>query len=200
MSEGHIHTSEALLVAELRKGNEKAFIKLYDLYKDKIYTYSLKLLKSQVNAEEMLQDVFMKVWQKRETLDASRSFKSYLYTIARNKCFDFLEKASNDVKLRQTIFYQSQKSFSAADVQLIESDFNKIKEEAYNSLPPRRREIFEMSREQGMTYDEIGEKLGISTNTVKSQMNKALESLRAFLREHRDVSFAIVCLWDSFIQ
>ena len=194
------HTSESLLVGELKKGNEKAFIQLYDTYKDVIYAYSLKLLKSKTNAEEILQDVFMKVWQKRETLDVSRSFKSYLYTIARNKCFDFLEKAANDTKLKEAIFYQSQKSFSPTDLKLVESDFERIKKEAYDTLPPKRREIFELSRQEGMTYDEIGERLGISTSTVKTQMNKALESMRTFFREHRDVSFMVICLIDSFIR
>lgn len=200
MAAGETHSNESLLVAELSQGNEKAFIQLYDTYKDVIYAYSLKLLKSQANAEEILQDVFMKVWQKRETLDTSLSFKSYLYTIARNKCFDFLEKAANNSKLRETLFYQSQKSFVPADLKLIESDFEKIKEQAYNTLPDKRREIFVLSRENGMTYDEIGEQLGISTSTVKTQMSKALESMRSFLQEHRDVSFAVLCLFDSFIR
>ncbi len=194
------HTSESLLVAELKKGNEKAFIQLYDTYIDVIYAYSLKLLKSEAYAEEVLQDVFMKVWQKRETLDVSRSFKSYLYTIARNKCFDFLQKAANDKKLKEAIFYQSQKSFSASDLKLIESDFERIKKEAYDTLPPKRREIFELSRQEGLTYDEIAERLGISTSTVKTQMNKALESMRTFFHEHPDVSFMVVCLIDSFIR
>ena len=136
----------------------------------------------------------------RDTLDVSRSFKSFLYTIARNKCFDVLEKAANNSKLKEALFYQSQKSFAATDLKVIESDFDKIKEEAYSTLPPKRREIFELSRENGMTYDEIAEKLGISTSTVKSQMNKALESMRSFLSEHRDVSFALLCLWDGFVQ
>ncbi|MEM6734556.1 MAG: RNA polymerase sigma-70 factor [Bacteroidota bacterium] len=200
MSGAPSHSNESLLVRELSQGNEKAFIQLYETYKDVIYAYSLKLLKSQANAEEILQDVFMKVWQKRETLDAALSFKSYLYTIARNKCFDFLEKAANNNKLRETLFYESQKSFVPADLKLIESDFEKIKEEAYNTLPSKRREIFVLSRENGMTYDEIGEQLGISTSTVKTQMSKALESMRSFLREHRDVSFAMLCLFDSFVR
>lgn len=200
MSREQSHNAEALLVMELKKGNEKAFVKLYDTYKDRIYAYNLKLLKSQNHAEELLQEVFMKVWEKRDTLDTSRSFKSFLFTIARNKCFDFLEKASNDTKLREELFYQSQKFYTASDMKVIEADFERIKKEAYDRLPPKRREIFEMSREHGMTYDEISAELGISPSTVKSQMNKALESMRLFLREHRDVSFTVLLLWDCFIR
>ena len=189
-----------LLVRQLIAGNEKAFIKLYENYKDSIYGYSLKLLKSRANAEEMLQDVFMKIWQKRDTLDDTLSFKSFLFTIARNKCFDFLEKAANNEKMKSAIFYQSQKSFVASDTQVIEADFERIKKEAYESLPPKRRTIFKMSREKGMTYDQIATELGISTSTVKSQMNKALETLRHYLKEHQDVSFTLLCLFEGFLS
>ncbi|MDO5980814.1 RNA polymerase sigma factor [Flavivirga spongiicola] len=198
MSVNQAAHSEKLLVKQVIAGNEKAFIKLYDIYKNKIYGYSLKLLKSRVNAEEMLQDVFMKVWQKRETLDEALSFKSFLYTITRNKCFDFLEKAANDEKMKRAIFYQSQKSFVASDKQVIEADFMRIKREAYESLPPKRRTIFKMSREKGMTYDQIGKELGISTSTVKSQMNKALETLRNYFKEHQDVSFTLLLILKIF--
>lgn len=201
MSGEDSNNSEALLVAELKKGNEKAFIKLYYVYKDRIYAYTLRLIKSQAAAEELLQDVFMKVWQKRETLDTNLSFRSYLYTMARNKCFDFLDKAANDAKLREAIFYQSQKSYSGTDLKLIESDFDEIKKKAYSLLPPKRREIFELSREKSMTYDEIGKRLGISTSTVKTQMSKALVSMRSYLDEYLNVFLAILYLFlDSFFR
>ena len=197
MSVNQAH-NEKLLVKQLIVGNEKAFIKLYDNYKNSIYGYSLKLLKSRANAEEMLQDVFMKIWQKRETLDDTLSFKSFLFTIARNKCFDFLEKAANDEKMKSAIFYQSQKSFVASDRQVIEADFERIKKEAYESLPSKRRTIFKMSRENGMTYDQIATELGISASTVKSQMNKALKTLRNYFKEHQDVSFILLLICERF--
>ena len=199
MSENELH-SEALLVREVRKGNEKAFTQLYDSYKDRIHAYALKLLKSEAFAQELLQDVFMKVWQKRETLDPSLSFTSFLYTVARNKCFDFLEKASNDEKLKQAIFHESQRAYTAADLQIITSDFEKIKKQAYETLPPKRRAIFEMSREEGMSYEEIGMALGISTHTVKSQMNKALHTLKVFLREHDDISLTFgIMIYTAYL-
>lgn len=190
--------TEKLLIRQLIAGNEKAFVKLYNNYKNSIYGYSLKLLKSTANAEEVLQDVFMKVWQKRETLDDTLSFKSFLFTIARNKCFDFLEKAANHEKMRTAIFYKSQKSFVAADRLVIESDFERIKNEALECLSPKRKIIFKMSREKGMTYDQIATELGISVSTVKSQMNKALASMRNYFNKHHDISFTLLCVLDIF--
>ncbi|UOB17942.1 RNA polymerase sigma factor [Abyssalbus ytuae] len=181
MSEKALH-NEKLLVKQLIAGNEKAFIKLYNTYKNTIYGYSLKLVKSNADAEEIIQDVFMKVWEKRKTLDPSLSFKSYLFTVARNTCFNFLRKSSNDAKMKEKIFYKSQKSFEPADRKLIASEFERLKNGAYDKLPPKRRAIFEMSREEGMSYPEIAKKMGISVNTVKVQMSKALETLRDFLK------------------
>ncbi|MGB5817891.1 MAG: RNA polymerase sigma factor, partial [Saonia sp.] len=93
--------TEKLLVIELSKGNESAFEKLYNTYRNNIYAYALSLLKSKVHAEEVVQEVFLAVWKKREKLDGSRSFRSFLFTMARNKSFDLLKKAANDLRLRE---------------------------------------------------------------------------------------------------
>ena len=86
--------NEKLLVAELKNHNEQAFRKLFDIYYREIYTFSLSLLKNIELAEENVQDVFLKIWLHRENLDLQQSFKSYLFTIARNQAFNFLNKAA----------------------------------------------------------------------------------------------------------
>jgi RNA polymerase sigma-70 factor (ECF subfamily) len=188
-----VEYNEKLLVQQLIAGNEKAFVKLYDTYKNRIYGYNLKFVKSNADAEEMLQDVFMKVWQKREMIDASYPFNSFLFAVARNTCFNFLRKAANDVKMREEIFYKSQKSFEpAADKKMITEEFDRLKNEAYDKLPPKRRIIFEMSREEGLSYSEIAKKLNISVSTVKVQMSKALETLREFLKNNKDISLTLL--------
>jgi RNA polymerase sigma-70 factor (ECF subfamily) len=176
--------SEQLLVSELKNHNENAFRKLFDLYYQDIYGYSISLLKSKDLAEENVQEVFLKVWLHRENLNIEQSFKSYLFTIARNQAFNSLNKASNDEILKEEIFYSSQKSYDQGDYSVRESDCKKLKKEALKQLPPKRKQIFKMSRKQGKTYEEISQELGISVNTVKSQMSKALESLRLFFQLH----------------
>ena len=176
--------SEQLLVSELKNGNEKAFRKLYDFYYQDIYGYSISLLKSKELAEENVQDVFLKIWLRRETLNLEQSFKSFLFTIARNQAFNLLNKAANDVLLKEEVFYNSEKSHAEGDFSIREEDCKKLKKQAIKQLPPKRKRIFKMSRKQGKTYEEIGEELGISVNTVKNQMSKALESMRLFFQAH----------------
>lgn len=176
--------SEKLLVSELKNHNEKAFRKLFDLYYQDIYVYSISLLKYKEYAEGNVQEVFLKVWLYRENLNLELSFKSYLFTIARNQAFNFLNKAANDVVLKEEIFYTSQKSHDHGDYSIREADCKKLKKQAIKQLSPKRKLIFKMSRKQGKTYEEISQELGISVNTVKNQMSKALESLRQYFTLH----------------
>jgi len=179
--------SDKLLVIELKKGNEKAFRQLFDLYHQDIYGYSISLLKSKEAAEENVQDVFMKVWQHRENLNPEQSFKAYIFTIARNQAFNSLNKAANDALLKEAIFYESQKSHEYGDYSIREADCKKIRKEAMAQLPPKRKKIFKMSRKKGMSYEEISQELGISINTVRNQMSKALESMRVFFQVHDEI-------------
>jgi RNA polymerase sigma-70 factor (ECF subfamily) len=95
-----------------------------------------------------------------------------------------LNKATNDAILKEEIFYKSQKSYEQGDYSIREADCKKLKKQAIKQLPPKRRRIFKMSRKHGKTYEEISQELGISVNTVKSQMSKALESIRQFFQIH----------------
>ncbi len=179
--------NENLLISELKNHNERAFRKLYDSYYQDIFKYSLSILKSKDFAEENVQEVFLKIWLNRENLNLDKSFKSYIFTIARNQAFNFLSKASNDDLLKEAIFHESQKSHEQGDYALREIDCKKLKKEAMNLLPPKRKQIFKMSRKKGMTYEEISQELGISVHTVKNQMGKALETLRIFFQTNEEL-------------
>ena len=179
--------SEQLLVSELKNGNEKAFRQLFDLYYQDIYGYSISLLKSKEAAEENVQDVFMKVWLNRDNLNLEQSFKAYIFTIARNQAFNTLNKAANDQLLKEEIFYESQKSHDYGDYSIREADCKKLRKQAMKQLPPKRKQIFKMSRKKGMSYEEISQELGISINTVRNQMSKALESMRVFFHVHDEI-------------
>lgn len=186
MSEANNY-SEKLLVSELKNGNEKAFRQLFDLYHQSIYGYSISLLKSKEAAEENVQDVFMKVWQNRKNLDPDLSFKAFIFTIARNQAFNTLNKAANDLALKEAVFYESQKSHEYGDYSIREADCKKLRKQAIKQLPPKRKQIFKMSRKKGMSYEEISQELGISINTVRNQMSKALESMRVFFQVHDEI-------------
>ncbi|RAV29483.1 RNA polymerase sigma factor [Sinomicrobium soli] len=190
---------EKLLIRLLSGGNEKAFEQLFDTYRNILYKYSYSMLGSKPHAEEIVQDVFLKVWQKRETLSPELSFKSYLFTITRNRIITFLKKAAKDQELREVIFYSSRKFTDSTDLHIRETEVEKIKKEALNLLPPRRRQIFEMSRYEGKSYEEIAKELGLSKNTVRNQMSMALETLRDFLLKHKHISIILFLFYKNWL-
>jgi RNA polymerase sigma-70 factor (family 1) len=184
--------NEKFLAQQLLIGNEKAFKKLFDAYRNDLYKFSLSMVYSEPYAEEIVQEVFLNLWLKRKTTNPELSMKSYLFTITRNKTISFLKKAANNKKLREEIFYRSQKSVNSTERYMREEELKTVKKEALDLLSPRRRLIFEMSRNDGKSYKEIARELGISQNTVKNQMSMALEILREFLRKNRDMTLALL--------
>jgi RNA polymerase sigma-70 factor (ECF subfamily) len=193
--EGNI--SDGILVAQLANANEKAFRRLFDKYRDDIYRYSFSLLKSRANAEEIVQDVFLKIWTSRSTLDPARCFKSLLYTIAKHLCFNFMKKAANNQQLRNEVFHLHERAHNPLERQFIETEYNMLCELALEKLPVKRRIIYKMSREENKSYDEISRELHISVSTVKNQISKSLASMRSFLNTHGD--FTLILLLGLFL-
>lgn len=192
--------TERILISNLRNGNERAFKKLFDKYRNPIYAYSLSVLKYKPQAEEIVQEVFLKVWLNQDKLDPTLNFKSYVFTIARNLAFNVLAKAANDQKLKERIFYKSQSKENRTEAKLLEADYARLKDQAIEELTPRCRMVFHMSRNEGKSYEEIAHELGISKNTVKNQMSNSLAIIKEFLRVNGDIVFIFIFLAENFIR
>lgn len=191
--------ADQLLVTQLKSGNHQAFRKLFDTYRNDLYKYSLSMVHSRIYAEEIVQDVFLKIWIKRECLNPEMSFRAYLFTITRNKTLKFLKKAANSQKLREEVFYASQKTTNITENTIRDSELELLKNKALNKLPPKCLLIFEMSRNEGKTYDVIAEELKISPHTVRNQMSKALETLRVSLLENKDIAISALIIFLYWI-
>lgn len=189
-----------LLVIQLMEGSEKAFSALFNAFCNDVYAYSLSMLKNKVLAEEIVQDVFLNIWLHRDRLNPDLSFKSYVFTITRNLTFNLISKVANSHKLKEEVFYVSQKSYSPIEDILADADYERIKNKAIEQLPPQRRIIFEMSRNQEMSYEEISKELNISVSTVKGQMSKALADIRTFLQTHNDVTLLIALISSRWLE
>lgn len=198
MADQDLH-GEKLLVKALSEGNENAFRKLFDTYRNELYKFSLSMVCSGFYAEEIVQEVFLKVWTKRKTLNPELSFKSYLFTITRNDTIKFLKKAANNLKLREEVFYQSQKFANPTERYMREIELDVLKKEALDQLPPKRRLIFEMSRNDGKSYEDIAMELGLSPNTVRNQMSMALETMRSFLLDKKNITLTLILLSNNWI-
>jgi RNA polymerase sigma-70 factor (family 1) len=171
-------STDSGLVKALSRGEINAFNKLFQLYGDRIFRFGLGYLKSEADAEELVQDVFMKVWDKRFDLKEELSFKSYIFTIA----FNIIRK--HFVKKVMTAKYFEQQICEDIDFSTDQNiDYQSTKKNIdliIEQLPPKRKEVFIKSRFEGCTVKEIAEELGTSPKTVENQLGEALK----FIREH----------------
>ncbi|HVK49795.1 MAG TPA: RNA polymerase sigma-70 factor [Pseudobacter sp.] len=167
-------------------GDTVAFHRLVDEYWKKVYGHAMSYMKSPRNAQELTQDVFVKLWQQRAQLTDIEHFKSYLFILSRNQIISAIRK-----KLRETTLdedFDIPEDLSQPDRQLQYKEVVQWINKGIEALPPMRQQVFRMSRMQGMTHEEIAEQLGIARNTVKQHIVLALNSLREYLRQYTDIA------------
>jgi RNA polymerase sigma-70 factor (family 1) len=180
------------LVMALRTGSEPAFRELFNRYADKVFRYVMRFVTAGPVAEELVQDVFIKVWNYRENLDASQSFNNFLFRITKNHILNHLRDMQRDVA-RNKEYRLSLSSFhNAVEESLIHEEYIALANKAIALLPDKRRSIFIMSRLEGMSYEQIAQALDISKDTVRLQMIKSIKSIREYLKLHVDVPMGMM--------
>ncbi len=173
---------------DLKKGDKNAFRELYEKFYPGLCVLACRYIQRQPVAEEIVQEVFLKLWENHKETEIRESLHSYLYACVRNSSLNYLKhllverkyNSGRAEELRRALnyFHFSQEDGSSI---LIAEELQKNFEDALESLPPRCREIFLLHRKEGMKYSEIAGRLGISENTVQRQVSIALEKLRAIL-------------------
>ncbi|MCI9845463.1 RNA polymerase sigma factor [Flavobacterium pectinovorum] len=169
--------NESKLLHELSQGSESAFTSLYNQYKNGVYATALKITKSKILAEEVVQDVFLKIWQNHENLADIANFENYLFIISRNHIFDTLKKMARDANLLSDVSYKNTSS-SDTDSAIKDDQYNVILNQIVEQLPPQQQKVYKMAKLEGLSHQKIGEDLGISTDTVKKHMAQALKFVR----------------------
>jgi RNA polymerase sigma-70 factor (family 1) len=174
-------TNDEMLVLRLRKNDMAAFDTLFKKYNKQLFNFSWSLLKSGEDSEEIVQEVFCRIWEKRNDIDSSKSFKSFLFKISYNLIIDQLRLKLQDQHYRKYIedYFQTN-AFRIED----KTDYNTIKKEidsAVDELPGKRKQIFQLSRVTGLSNKEIAEKLDISPKTVENQITLALKHIKTKL-------------------
>ena len=171
--------AERELVHGLNKGDEHAFEQLYHLYSVRLLKKLMILLKDGEIAKEVLQDIFLAIWEKRESIDPDKSLRSYLFRMAENKIVDVFRKAARDKKLMERLVSVSAAQYRHTEDIVAFRESNTLLQQAINGLPPQRKKIFILCRLEGKTYEEAGRILGISSGTVNDHMVKALRTVKA---------------------
>ena len=174
---------EHYLLVELKQGNKEAFSIIFRKYYKDLVLFGGNLLHDKFQCEDIVQNVFLKLWRNRETLEIETSLKSFLIRSVQNSCLDELR---HKVVIREHESYSQ--SFYASDNMdtehsILYSNLQSHLEEALNKLPEACRVAFEMNRLEGLKYREIAEKLNVSERTIEVRIGKALGLLREYLKE-----------------
>lgn len=167
------------LLERLRNGDILAFDAIYKKYSTRLYGFILKIIKQDSDAEELVQKVFVKIWESRINIKANASFDSYLFTTAYNTTMSLLRKRVHEKNYLEHLKSIQQISSPSNIIEEIHSeDVKNSFQKLINQLTPRQKEVFNLSREEDLTYFEIAEKLNISVNTVENHMTKALSFIK----------------------
>lgn len=187
-------SDEYQLVSLLKEGDRQSFETLYRHYGSRLTGYLIKMTKSEYLAAEILQETFLKIWNGRDRIDPSRSFRSYLFKIASNLVYDFFRKVSSDAKLQSALIERAtdttvqtlEESLSAEDIRQLHH--------AIRELPSKRRRIFELVKIEEHSYAEVSSILNVSTSTINDHIVKATKALREKLHPYR-VARSVMIIW-----
>jgi RNA polymerase sigma-70 factor (family 1) len=183
--------SDHSLLEQCRLGSEAAFNVLFRRYFNKLYQFSLKLIKDEAVVESLVLDLMLQLWQKSDQLDQSLNIAPYLFTAMKNKVFNHTRK-----KYLQTVPLEeltNQYPTVSADGELEARELAAVYQSMVAQLSPQRKKVFQMSREQEMTHKEIATELQLSLNTVENHISASIRFLRQNLKNHTDIAFVLVC-------
>ncbi|MCB0733713.1 MAG: RNA polymerase sigma-70 factor [Bacteroidetes bacterium] len=178
------------IVHQLLQRDERAFELVFRTYYAELCRFANKYLKSESESEELVQDLFCKLWQKLETISIQSSLKSYLYTAVRNAAFNHLKHRL--VQQQHELHVRHQADYFETTAHLEVSELSQQIQQAIDRLPDRCKEVFQLSRNEGLKYREIAEHMDISVKTVEAQMGKALSVLREELGPYLPV---VILIW-----
>jgi RNA polymerase sigma-70 factor (family 1) len=173
--------NELNLLERLREGDQQAFESIYQHYIDPIYRRLLYLIKSEELAEELAQDIFMRIWDKRAGIDLEKSFRSYIYSIAQNLVIDFYRRSALDRKLQQHLIHTATEYYNPIDLHYHAEADRQLISNAIQSLPEQRRKVYSLVKLEGKSYEEVSEILGISCSTIRDHIVKGNKAIKLHL-------------------
>lgn len=173
------HLLERELLGKIAQGDQKAFTVLFDHYQAMIYAYSIKLTRSKTQAEEIVQDIFIKIWLNRENIQRIENLGAYLNRATRNQCYTALRKIAADALKIVELTEHNIPCGNNTEHRTLYNESAKLLKDVVDTLPPQRKLVYTLCHEQGLKYDEVAAKLNISPGTVHKHMKLALSAIRA---------------------
>lgn len=170
------------LLIRISEDDESAFRDIYTIYAPKVYTFALKLTASAASAEEMVQEVFLKIWVHRKGLPSVTYFPSYLYTVSRNLGFNMLKRLAVEQRAKAVFAQNLAPAKNETEEAVIFEDYKYILARAVELLPPQQKLVYGLCHLEGLKYNEAAKKLRISPLTVKSHMQQAIRAIKKHFR------------------
>lgn len=189
--------SDSNLTYLIKIGNKEAFHVIFERYAPRIYNFALSYLRNEQDAEELVQDVFLRIWEKKEQLDKSKNLKSFIFKIAVNTIYDLIRRRNIEEAFRDFVRHDYEPGIENTWHTVIFEEMLANVNELVKEMPAQRQKIFRLSRVEGLPNDTIARKLNLSKRTVENQLYRAL----SFLKKHFDKEsvFALLFfyLWFS---
>lgn len=190
--------NEKNLLLQVSEGNETAFRQLFDTYRDKLYSYIFKITESKEAAEDTVHDVFLKIWIQRDRLPEIQNLSAYLYRMAHNQAYNGLRRMAKETLVMAELERGAGFEESDPNDKLVRKEVRQFIHDAVNKLTPQQREVFKMSREEGLKQEEIAQRLNISILTVKKHLTDGLNTLRKEISDsygtHAVALYVMYCL------
>lgn len=172
------------LAIKIRTGNNKAFRELYDRYHVQMYYIAKKYVKSSDLAEDAVQDIFVKLWEKRNRIDDSKSIKAFLFTMLRNHVLNMIRDRRDEIVSITDVASKRLPRQNLTEDDLVYKEYHEIVQQGLKELSDRKREVFELKTLQGHSNSEVAELLNINIRTVKTHFYNSSKFMREYLRNH----------------
>ena len=183
------------LVELLMGGSQLAFGELYVRYKDELYYSCKQYLNDNTGAKDVVQDIFMQVWETRESLNAELSFSGYIHTLARNRILNMFRQLGVHSRFARYILDNEKDLSNETEDTILNNDYAALLNGILDSLSPRQKEVFRLSRIDGLKYKEISEILHISIPAVQKHASIALEKIKEHLKQHANIDLQTIIIF-----
>jgi len=190
--------NERELLKLVAASDKNAFTQVYNNYRNKIYSIAFELTESSVVAEEIVQDVFLKIWVKRTTLDEVTHFRAYLFTITRNYVFTALKRIARQETIEVNAMQDAPLYYHDTENRVLNNEYTRLIQAAIDRLPEQQRQVYNLIKKEGLKREEAAAALRLSPETVKTHLAQAMRSIRTYCLARLDVSIALIILMRHY--
>jgi len=180
------------LLAQIARRDEQAFRMIYDKYAKRVFLFSMRVLNSEELAEEVMQEAMLKIWLLGAELLKINNFEAYLKRLTRNRSLDVLSRMELELVTSQIQGKNWAEIDNSTEEEIILRDTRKVLQSGIDALPPQQNLVYRLYHQDGLKYEEIAEKLGLSPATVQTHMKLAMRFLRKYVSRHTDITALLI--------